>query len=316
MIPVDESSIPTATVPPLQLTVLIPAYNEEIRIVETLQTYRTYLDQSPLWRSRTTILVIDDGSTDGTSEIVHRIGSSSSSFSSPGSAGVPIRCLSMMENQGKCAALAFGVEHVCKNNHPDSLIFTADADGSADISGLDALYDSMVNLLLLLPSEDDNNNGNPPDSSSNSNSNSNSLWTDAAAVAVGYRTYQSTSASRLLFRWGFRTVVRLLCGDLGVRDSQCGCKLLPARTAATLYGNLITKGWSYDVEVLYRAKKLGVPVTERAIQWEDKPGSKFVTSPFLIVNVCAKMFWEVLRMRTAYETREWKAAPILTVKKQ
>jgi len=51
---------------------------------------------------------------------------------------------------------------------------------------------------------------------------------------------------RLFFRWGFHTVVRSIMGDLGgIRDSQCGLKLMTLSAAERFY--------SHDVEVLYPA---------------------------------------------------------------
>jgi len=269
---------PLIDVAPSHLTVVIPAYNEKLRIDETLETYKSYLEQSDRWRRKTSILVVDDGSIDGTSELVRQFKSSSSS-------PFTIDCIRMTRNQGKGAALAFGIEEVCRQ-HPMGLILTADADGSANVSCLEAVYSRLSELIR------DNNNDSI-------------LWTKPALVN-GYRTYSSASASRLIFRWGFRRVVKMACGDLRVNDSQCGFKLMTAPAAIALYRNLNIPGWSHDVEVLYRAKKLGISVAEQEIEWEDKPGSKLVSSPRGIVAVCSRMFWEVATLRWNYEVGSWR----------
>jgi dolichyl-phosphate beta-glucosyltransferase len=129
---------------------------------------------------------------------------------------------------------------------------------------------------------------------------------DQAAMINGYRTYESASASRLIFRWGFRTVVKSICGDLGVQDSQCGFKLMTATAGASLYRNLHVQGWSHDVEVLYRARLLGILIAEQSISWEDKMGSKLVASPGGILAVCLQMFWQVVRIRFCYATGRWR----------
>lgn len=51
----------------LKLSVVIPAYNEEKRIVSTISSLRAYFDPLPLeWD----LVVVDDGSSDGTPEVV------------------------------------------------------------------------------------------------------------------------------------------------------------------------------------------------------------------------------------------------------
>lgn len=61
-------STPVSTNAPL-LSVVIPAYNEEQRLPHTLEQILAYLGQQP---DRSEILVADDGSTDGTAQIVER----------------------------------------------------------------------------------------------------------------------------------------------------------------------------------------------------------------------------------------------------
>jgi dolichyl-phosphate beta-glucosyltransferase len=53
---------------PLDLSIIVPAYNEENRLPKTLDAILAYLRASPL---RGEILVVDDGSSDGTTALVH-----------------------------------------------------------------------------------------------------------------------------------------------------------------------------------------------------------------------------------------------------
>jgi dolichyl-phosphate beta-glucosyltransferase len=58
-----EEDVPERTA----LSVVIPAYNEAQRLPESLASVRAYLDGKPY---RTEVIVVDDGSTDDTAEIV------------------------------------------------------------------------------------------------------------------------------------------------------------------------------------------------------------------------------------------------------
>jgi dolichyl-phosphate beta-glucosyltransferase len=53
-----------------QLSVVIPAYNEEIRLGRTLPTVLEYLRSRP---QPSEVLVVDDGSHDSTADLVHRL---------------------------------------------------------------------------------------------------------------------------------------------------------------------------------------------------------------------------------------------------
>jgi dolichyl-phosphate beta-glucosyltransferase len=178
---------------------------------------------------------------------------------------------------------------------------TTDADGSANVSGLEDLYDSLVSVL-----QDNVVGGSGSDHNNTAAVATTMIPWDQAAMINGYRTYESASASRLIFRWGFRTVVKSVCGNLGVQDSQCGFKLMTAAAGKSLYRNLHVQGWSHDVEVLYRARLLGIRVAEQSICWEDKMGSKLVASPGGIIVVCLQMFWQVLRIRFGYASGRWR----------
>lgn len=61
--------------PPLTLSIVIPAYNEETRLATTLTAISSFLEQQPwLWEIR----VVDDGSADGTVAIARSFASNDS----------------------------------------------------------------------------------------------------------------------------------------------------------------------------------------------------------------------------------------------
>lgn len=80
----------------MELSIIIPAFNEETRIEPTLRSIDRFL--APLG-VRYEILVVDDGSTDGTVALVERL-----------RADMPaLRCLPCFENRGKGHAVRVGM---------------------------------------------------------------------------------------------------------------------------------------------------------------------------------------------------------------
>jgi dolichyl-phosphate beta-glucosyltransferase len=76
--------------------------------------------------------------------------------------------------------------------------------------------------------------------------------------------------------WGGRmmnAMIRLLVLP-GLQDTQCGFKCFRAPAAQVLFGLQTLKGWSFDVEVLYLARKRGYRIVEVPIHWYFNPESK------------------------------------------
>jgi glycosyltransferase involved in cell wall biosynthesis len=80
----------------LDLSLVIPAYNEARRLPATLAALHAYLVERP-WSAE--FLVVDDGSCDGTADAARALGQPE----------VPLRVMSLERNQGKGAAVKRGV---------------------------------------------------------------------------------------------------------------------------------------------------------------------------------------------------------------
>lgn len=61
----------------------------------------------------------------------------------------------------------------------------------------------------------------------------------------------------------------------GVSDTQCGFKLMRGDLGRGLFADLRTVGFSFDVELLARAVRLGARIAELPVEWVDVPGSTF-----------------------------------------
>ncbi len=104
------------------LSVVLPAYNEEQIIARTIETV---LDVLNAWRMDFEILVVDDGSTDRTREIVVAL-----MYANP-----RVRLVSHATNQGYGASLVSGFAAATKE-----LVFFMDSDGQFDMRDLEEFF--------------------------------------------------------------------------------------------------------------------------------------------------------------------------------
>jgi dolichyl-phosphate beta-glucosyltransferase len=73
----------------------------------------------------------------------------------------------------------------------------------------------------------------------------------------------------------FYRITRPLTG--GITDSQCGFKFFTATAAYDVFSRARVDGFTFDVEILGIAARLGIPVREIPVTWTDQAGSSFST---------------------------------------
>lgn len=101
------------------------------------------------------------------------------------------------------------------------------------------------------------------------------------AIICGSRAHleKEEMAKRSIFRLflmhGFHFLVWLLCVR-DIRDTQCGFKLLTRKSARTIFEALHVERWAFDVEMLYIAQTMNIPITEIAVNWKEIEGSKII----------------------------------------
>ncbi len=129
-----------------------------------------------------------------------------------------------------------------------------------------------------------------------------------ADVAVGSRALSPSSAKTPLHRQCvgriFNLVVRALTG-LRIRDTQCGFKLLRTDVARELFKHQLTPGYAFDVELLMRAKRSGLQLSEVAVRYQHDPDSrvKVVKASIQMLGAVLKLTYR-LRRRPTDETTE------------
>jgi dolichyl-phosphate beta-glucosyltransferase len=111
-----------------ELSIVIPSYNEEKRLPRTLARIREYFEGRPLPLDQIEVIVVDDGSTDGTAQVARDWARQWPS----------VRLLSNPGNQGK----GYSVRHGMLESRGRLALFT-DADLSAPIEESEKLFDAL-----------------------------------------------------------------------------------------------------------------------------------------------------------------------------
>jgi len=94
----------------------------------------------------------------------------------------------------------------------------------------------------------------------------------------------------------FNGIIRLLVLH-NLDDTQCGFKMFRADAARELFPRQTLMGWSFDVELLYIARRRGYPIHEIGVPWYYNPAGK--------VNVLRdswRMFVDLIAIRRNGQT--------------
>ena len=209
-----------------RLTLCIPMYNEASIIADTVRTLTAALEKYReggaygSWE----LIVSDDGSTDGSADIVRSLGLDGvrvCGYEHNRGKGCAVRTAMLEASRGDCsqghvimftdADLAYGTEVIDRfarafAQHDDTDIFI----GSRNLSG------------------------------------------------DGYESYT------FIRRIASKAYIRLLCivGGFKLSDSQCGCKAFRAPTAERIFSLAGTDGFAFDFELLLLAGRLGKRIGE------------------------------------------------------
>ncbi|KAI1660076.1 glycosyltransferase family 2 protein [Daldinia decipiens] len=281
----DTGSIEPAEV---RMSVVFPAYNEEDRILPTLEEAVEYLDatfgrdprpkpnalpkRAPIPTHRHVknapredlagyeIIVVNDGSRDRTVEVAL-------DFARKHQLHDILRVVTLERNRGKGGGVTHGLRHV----RGEYALF-ADADGASRFGDLGKLVEGCEEVV------DGSHRG---------------VAIGSRGHLVGSEAVVKRSALRNFLMRSFHLVLTILTppATSRIRDTQCGFKLFSRAALPHIVPYMHAEGWIFDIEMLMLAESApavpvlgsdgavigsspGIKVAEVPIDWHEVGGSK------------------------------------------
>jgi glycosyltransferase involved in cell wall biosynthesis len=213
------------------LAVIVPAFNEARRLADNLLTLLSYLQT---FRPEAQLIVVDDGSTDGTSDVAEELFARRPD--------VAAQVLRFPQNHGKGHAVRAGL---LAAQAPIALF--SDADLSTPITELPKIVEPIEagDYDIVLGSR--------------------ALDRSLIGHHQPWRREQGGKA--------FNMIVRLTTG-LPFSDTQCGFKAFRMEAARPVIEQARIDGFGFDVELLFLAQRAGLRMLEVPVRWDHNEGSK------------------------------------------
>ncbi len=88
--------------------------------------------------------------------------------------------------------------------------------------------------------------------------------------------------------------------DLGVKDTQCGCKAFKREVLQDVLCKVESNGFEFDAELLFKCKRKGYTVKEIPVTWSYKADSKLdLSTDMLKMAMGVLKFWAKNMRRTS-----------------
>ena len=212
-------------------SLIIPAYNEAQRIGDTLVQTLSYLRATS---PGSELIVVDDGSSDGTAEVVR------SAFAISG--GIECRLIQYSPNRGKGAAVRDGLRAATR---PIALFSDADLSTPIDEASklVEPIHAGQVDVTF------------------------GSRALDRRLIGTR-QSWGREQGGRI-----FNLLVRVSTG-LPFWDTQCGFKAFRLEAFRHVLEQARSDGFGFDVELLYLANAAGLRMREIPVRWNHHEGSK------------------------------------------
>lgn len=219
----------------MEISIIIPAYNEELRISKTLTEFYNYFSK----KYSCEFIVVCDGNTDKTPEIV-------ASFSKK---HTEVKLLTFPKKLGKGGGVLEGM----KAAHG---FFIGFVDSDLSITPED-----FEKLLKKIKHEEIDG-------------------VIASRRAEGAKILIKQPFYRRFLSFGWNLLVRTMF-FIPFTDTQCGAKIFKGSVLKKIIPNLKTRGFEFDVELLWRFYSNGFKVVEVPINWTHKELSTFRISDII-----------------------------------
>ena len=219
------------------LSVIVPAYNEAERLPKTLRRFQEYLSRQPYSYE---IVVVNDGSRDGTAEIAERMKSEIKN----------LRIIDRKKNCGKGYTVMEGMLAA----HGKIRLF-ADADNATDISHFERmrpLFDKGYEVVIC---------SRDPKDAKGARQAVPQVWWKRILGNIG----------NLYIQW---------LAVPGVWDTQCGFKAFRDYAAEKIFSVSKINRWAFDVEALALARRLNYKIGMAPANWVNDPRSAVKISSY------------------------------------
>lgn len=214
------------------LSVIVPAYNESLRLPKTLETLVQYLDQH--FARAYEILVVDDGSTDTTAQVVQQ-------FQKQLAIPEVLQLISNGANYGK----GYTIRHGFQKAQGERILFS-DADLSTPINELEKMIPVLKTADIVIASR------NLKDS-------------DIQIKQPFARSLMGKTFGLLMRTIVLPGIQDSQCGFKLFKKEA---------VQWLLQQNLYVNGFAFDVEFLYLARKGGLVIQEVPVRWLNAKGTK------------------------------------------
>jgi len=246
----------------VRLSVIIPAYNEEKRLPQTLREIDEYLRKQNF---ESEIIVVSDGSKDKTVEVAKNLISGINPFdklrvnAEPSRSIKNLRVIEFKKNMGK----GFGVKEGMLKALGKFRLFT-DADNSTSIDQIEKMWP----------------------------------WLEKGYdIVIGSRDVEGAILDppqpplRQLTGELFKYLRKIIVGLWEIEDSQCGFKCFTKEASEDIFPKCKINRFDFDPEILLIGKKLGYKIKEIPVYWKNDLQSK------VKLKSMVKMFLDLFKIR-------------------
>lgn len=209
----------------MDISIVIPALNEAKKIRFDVQAAASFIDEN---KFNGEVIVVDDGSSDGTADAARKA-------SVPSSVGDEV--ISLEQNSGKGFAVKTGIA----KTRGDVVMFADSGTCIPYANALDQIKKIQAGDLDIAM---------------------------ASRRLKDTRILIDRSRKRRFLSWLFRQAAISITGlPRRITDSQCGFKLYKGEIARELFEKCQTRGYMFELEILLRALQKGYRIEEFPVEW-------------------------------------------------